>query len=171
MSTFNRPHFLKMQLECILKQTYKNFEIVISDNDIGQSAKKVVECFKDKRIRYFANVENLGMIKSFNKSIERSVGDFIVMITDDDPIYEDSLQILVDLRNKFPNYGVYAGCGDWIIGNESAAYTQKLSIGSHSKISNFIEPNAVEIINSRDFLYEYIAGKLSKAFYYGVAQW
>jgi glycosyltransferase involved in cell wall biosynthesis len=164
MSTYKRPDFLKNQLECILKQTYKNFEIVISDNDTEQSAKQIASAFNDSRIKYFANTENLGMIKSFNKSIEKSIGDYIVMITDDDPIYVDSLQILIDLSIKYPNYGVYAGCGDWIIGNESAANTQKQKIGSHSKLSADIFPNGIEIIRGEQFLYEYISGKLRKAF-------
>lgn len=164
MSTYKRPDFLKVQLETILKQTYPYFEIVISDNDIDQSAKTIAEGFSDKRIKYFANSENFGMIKSFNKSIERSTGDFIVMITDDDPIYPEALQILIDLHFQYPHFGVYAGCADWIIGNEDASYTQKIEIGTHEKKSALINDGAIEVINADDFLYEYVAGKLNKAF-------
>src|SRR2546422_6918663 len=44
--------------------------------------------------------------KSFNKSLERSSGEFIVMITDDDPVYPEMLQTLYDLSVNYPGYGL-----------------------------------------------------------------
>ena len=164
MSTYNRPVFLETQLTSLLKQSYTNFEIIISDNDVAQSAKNVANSFLDKRIKYFANEENLGMIKSFNKSVGRSSGEFIIMITDDDPLYFETLQTLVDLSNQFPLYGVYAGCGDWIIANQYAVDTQKMPVGTHAKLSPYLNDKEVVLIEKENFIYEYIAGKLSKSF-------
>ena len=76
MSTFKRPALLKTQLSSLLQQTLKDFEIVVSDNDPDSSAREVVSEFNDNRVKYFSNKENLGMINSFNKSIERSLGEF-----------------------------------------------------------------------------------------------
>ena len=53
------------------------------------------------------------MKPSFNKSIERSSGDFIVMIADDDPVYFDMLETLINLYIKFPLKGMYMGGCDW----------------------------------------------------------
>ena len=97
MSTYKRPELLKTQLSTILKQTFTDFEIVVSDNDPDCSARNTVSGFQDIRLQYFSNVENLGMIKSFNKSIERSSADFIVMVTDDDPVDIDFLQTFYNL--------------------------------------------------------------------------
>ena len=74
MSTYKRPGLLKTQLSSILQQTFSNFEVVISDNDPDCSARDTVSSFQDIRLQYFSNIENLGMIKSFNKSIERARG-------------------------------------------------------------------------------------------------
>lgn len=164
MSTYKRPDRLKTQLHTILLQTYSNFEVIISDNDEAKSAKDIVECFADPRLRYFSNDGNIGMISSFNKSIERSKGEFIVMITDDDPIYPSALQTLTDLSNQYPNYGIYAGCGDWIIDNNSASDTQKLKIGVHPQKSPQLLANEVKIIQGDNFIYEYINGILREAF-------
>lgn len=109
ISTFRRPDFLQQQLSSLLKQTFTNFEIVISDNDPEGSANNVCLSFKDNRIRYFHNKENLGMIKSFNKSIERARTDFIVMVTDDDPVDMDFLSVAYSLWTKNSDYGIYAG--------------------------------------------------------------
>src|ERR1700737_1288189 len=86
-STYKRPEFLESTLQSILKQTFQDFEVIVSDNDTEQSGKRVVESFNDSRFKYFPNPENLGMKKSFNLSLNRSSGEFIIMIADDDPLY------------------------------------------------------------------------------------
>lgn len=131
ISTFKRPDFLHQQLSSLLKQTFTNFEIVISDNDPEGSAGEVCLSFKDNRIRYFHNQENLGMIKSFNKSIERARTDFIVMVTDDDPVEYDFLSVAHSLWITKPNYGIYGGFQ-----------------------RNYKRPSEIEIIQKEDFIRE-----------------
>ena len=110
MSTYKRPQLLKSQLASILQQTFTNFEVVISDNDPDCSAQETVSGFQDIRLQYFSNVENLGMIKSFNKSIERARGEYVVMITDDDPVIPVMLERFYSIINENPGFGIYCGC-------------------------------------------------------------
>jgi len=110
MSTYKRPALLKTQLSSILQQTFSNFEVVISDNDPDCSARETVSGFQDKRLQYFSNVENLGMIKSFNKSIERARGRYVVMITDDDPVLPGMLESFHKIITENPGFGIYCGC-------------------------------------------------------------
>src|SRR5450432_4216596 len=109
MSTYKRPVLLKNALKLIAKQTFRNFEVVVSDNDPEGSAKPVVESFNDKRFRYFFNEEDLGMIRSYNKSIERASTPFIVMITDDDPVSDNLLEELFQLHNQYKGHSIYCG--------------------------------------------------------------
>ena len=110
MSTYKRPTLLKKQLSIILKQTFSDFEVVVSDNDPDCSAKEIIQSFKDNRLLYFSNVENIGMTNSFNKSISLSRGKYVVMITDDDPVLPDMLEIFYNIINKNPGLGIYCGC-------------------------------------------------------------
>ena len=109
MSTYNRPTFLKTQIEVLLKQSFKNFEIVIADNDPNASGKAVADLFNDERVKYECNVENLGMVKSFNRSIDRAEGEFVVMITDDDPVHTNMLEFFYNLSQQYPNSSLYSG--------------------------------------------------------------
>jgi len=164
MSTYKRPAILKEQLKNILLQEYTHFEIIISDNDTDASAKAVAEEIADPRIKYFTNEVNLGMVKSFNKSVERSSGAYVVMITDDDPVYPDMLSTLIALRNTHPGYGVYAGCGDLIIENEFAAKTLKQNEGTNSSILKDI-PEGSFIEMQKDKITEaYLDGLFSKTY-------
>jgi len=109
MSTYQRPQFLQKQLQTIGLQTFRNFEVIISDNDPAQSAASVVAELSDSRFKYFSNGSNLGMIASFNKSIERAAGEYIVMITDDDPVKEQFLSELHEMHQGDSSLSLYAG--------------------------------------------------------------
>lgn len=109
ISTYKRPQILLTQLQLLSQQTYTNFEVVVSDNDPAQSAKSIVESLNDKRFKYYANEINLGMIKSFNQSIERSTSPYIVMITDDDPLDNHFLEEMTPLIANYPKRSLYCG--------------------------------------------------------------
>lgn len=164
MSTYKRPAQLKAQLEGIISQEYKNIEIIVSDNDPDGSGREAAESISDSRIKYYANAENLGMVKSFNKSISRSKGDFIVMVTDDDPVYPEMLSILLDLRAKHSGYGVYAGCGDWIVETEFSAHSLKEHIGVKKTILKEFPEGEIVIAEADLFPVIYLEGLFSKTF-------
>lgn len=109
MSTYKRPEILRKQLYSLSQQTFTNFEVVVSDNDPENTGRKVVQDLNDVRFKYFANGVNLGMMQSFNLSIERATADYIVMITDDDPVVENFLAELYNIYIRNNSYGLYAG--------------------------------------------------------------
>ncbi|HEY4876428.1 MAG TPA: glycosyltransferase family 2 protein [Puia sp.] len=109
ISTYKRPEILSKQLKLLLQQTHSDFFIVISDNDPESSGKKVIEQINDSRIQYYPNGENIGIIKSFNKSIERSVTEYVVMVTDDDPLQINFLEEIIPLIKNYPGYSMYSG--------------------------------------------------------------
>jgi len=136
MSTYKRADLLKETLFTIAKQTYSDFEVIISDNDPERSAEPVVKNMQDKRFKYFCNGENLGMISSFNKSIERASSDYIVMITDDDPIYPGMLDTLIKLYKAYPDYGVYHGGCDVIYNTPEMAESCRGKVGVNSCLAD-----------------------------------
>ncbi len=152
MSTFKRPVFLKEQLEIILKQSYRDFEVVISDNDPDCSAEKIIKEIGDPRLKYSPNNENLGMIKSFNNSIEKSKGCYIVMITDDDPVVPEMLETLRMLENKYPGYGMYLGGCDWFCTHHVVAKLYGLKVGTNSCLSNNHDLNYIKAYDSGEFV-------------------
>jgi len=136
MSTYKRPDFLRKAILTLQKQIFQDFEVIISDNDPEGSAREVVSSFKDSRFKYFHNGVNLGMVKSFNKSIERSSAEYIVMITDDDPVYPEMLETLYSQYKNFPGFGVYHGGCDVIYFNPEMAYSCRGKVGTNSCLSN-----------------------------------
>ena len=53
VNCYNGEKFLKRAIRSILSQTYKNFEIIFWDNCSTDSSKKIINGFKDKRLKKF----------------------------------------------------------------------------------------------------------------------
>jgi glycosyltransferase involved in cell wall biosynthesis len=160
MSTFRRPDFLRKSLTQIRQQTFRDFEVVISDNDPEGSAASVVQELQDARFKYYHNGDNLGMVRSFNKSIERATGQFIVMITDDDPVYPEMLQTLYDLSLQYPGYGMYFGGHNTYFESLLEARMSKVKIGMISGLAD-AEIGAVKEFNASVFPLKYLQTELA----------
>lgn len=84
---YNRPEGLLRTLECILQQTYRHLEIIVSDNCSPTDAvEKVVEQVKvrDERIHYFRQPQNIGMHSNFKFTLAQATGEFFMWAADDD---------------------------------------------------------------------------------------
>ena len=87
MPAYNRPKSLSNAIECIINQTYKNLEIIISDNaSISNEIEDIVKIYMkhDKRIIYRKQKKNLGAEKNFQYLINKASGEYFLMAADDD---------------------------------------------------------------------------------------
>lgn len=159
MTTYKRPGFLKEQLQTILKQTFSDFSIIVSDNDEEGSAEIVVKEVNDPRISYYRNEENLGMVKSFNRSLARATSEYVVMITDDDPVYPDMLSILRELTFRYPGYGMYMGGCDIMCHNPTVAKSSRLKVGTNSCLAD-LPIGTIRTFTGEQFPFAYFKGEI-----------
>lgn len=106
---YNGEKFIAKTLESIINQTYKNLEIIVSDNLSTDSTINIVKEFMaiDKRIKLNINPINLGFSGNLNKIIELSNAEYIALYHADD-IYEPTI---VEEQVKFLNENTeLAGC-------------------------------------------------------------
>lgn len=88
--TYNRANtYLRCALRSAVNQTYKNIEIIVSDNCSPDNTESVVKEFDDLRIRYYRHKENIGPVNNRNFCLERSQGKYFVLLSDDDQIDDD----------------------------------------------------------------------------------
>ena len=121
--TFNRKALLKECLQSLLKQSYKNFEILLIDNASTDGTHEYVEDLIDnKTVLYFNTGANLGGAGGFNYGIREAMKrDYdYVWLMDDDSIAEDkdALKILVDKAAYLKDdFSFLAGVVRWTDGN------------------------------------------------------
>lgn len=116
-----KSKFLIECIESILNQTFKDFEIIILNDASPENVEEIVENFHDSRIRYYKNKKNVGAINvvyNWNKCLNYAIGEYIVMIGDDDVLMPYFLEKYNALIEKFPNFGVYH-CRSYIINEQS----------------------------------------------------
>jgi glycosyltransferase involved in cell wall biosynthesis len=101
---YNGENFLEDALTSILGQTYKDIEVVISDNASTDRTegicRKFVEC--DPRVRYVRNEQNLGPARNYNNTFHLSRGELFKWAAHDDTYAPDYLEKCVAVLDNDP---------------------------------------------------------------------
>jgi len=87
MATYNDPlDYLTLSVESIIKQTYKNWELLIVDDSTKSEVIDTLDTFgkKDSRIKIVRKNNKLGFVKSLNVGIHESCGTYIARMDSDD---------------------------------------------------------------------------------------
>jgi glycosyltransferase involved in cell wall biosynthesis len=85
--TYNRPEGLRRTLISICEQSYRNLEIIVSDNaSTGDEVEKTVREFmaKDTRIQFHRQPENHGPSHNFQFVLDQAHGEYFMWVADDD---------------------------------------------------------------------------------------
>jgi len=105
--TYNRADgYLRQALESALNQTYKNIEVIVSDNCSTDNTEAVVRAFSDQRLRYFRHDENIGANNNFNFCVEQARGDYFLLLHDDDMIDSDFVHVCMKAADYRPDFGI-----------------------------------------------------------------
>ena len=108
--TYKRPDQLLSAVNSVLQQTYKDFEIVVvNDNkDDHETISALLGTLKDPRIKYLKNERKKGGNGARNTGILHSNGEFIAFLDDDDTWFPEKLAEQVSKMESLDNS--WAGC-------------------------------------------------------------
>jgi len=104
MPCYNRQDYIGEAIESVLAQSFRDFELVITDNCSTDGTVEIIKKYalKDSRIRFYVNDSNLGVISNFNKNILLSRGEYIKFFFSDDVLAPRCLEVFVDVMGKHP---------------------------------------------------------------------
>jgi glycosyltransferase involved in cell wall biosynthesis len=98
--TYNRPAGLRKALTAITRQSYRNIEVIVSDNGSpGEEVKQVVKEFSngDPRVIFYSHDVNQGPTFNFRFVLEKANADYFMWAADDDEWLEDNfLELLME---------------------------------------------------------------------------
>ncbi len=108
MGVYNIPEKeqLKLSIDSILNQTYKNFEFIIIDDGSTNDTYEWLEdlCKNDSRVKLFKNEQNMGLQKTLNKGIKLSKGEYIARMDGDDYCTLDRFEKQINFLSNHPEY-------------------------------------------------------------------
>jgi len=159
--TYNRPLDLKMAISSVLRQDFRDSEIVVSDNSQNTKSEKICQKLQDKRIKYFRNKTNIGFYKNLYVAIKRASGNYIFILGDDDLILKvQTLSNVYKLISKY-HYGyirlkyVYYKNFNYIFSHFNTNRTERDEIKKN-------QPNADVYQFIYDAVFQFISGNIFK---------
>lgn len=100
----NGALYLAQALDSILAQTFKDFEIIISDNASTDATEDICRLYaqKDDRIRYSRNPQNIGGANNENRTVQLARGKYFRWAAHDDVLAPELLEKCVLVMERHP---------------------------------------------------------------------
>ena len=98
--TYNRGSLILDSLNSVIRQTYKNLEIIIVDDCSTDNTEEIIRNAGDNRIIYHKLLKNSGACTARNKGIELANGEYIAFNDSDDIWHENKLEKQIDFLLK-----------------------------------------------------------------------
>ena len=100
IATYNGQKYIREQIDSILNQTYKNINIIISDDGSKDSTPDILKEYqkRDNRIKVYIQQENLGVVKNIEFLLNHVESPYYMLADQDDfwlpQKVEKSLEVL-----------------------------------------------------------------------------
>lgn len=108
--TYNSAKHLKSAIQSVLDQTYKDFELIIVDNNSSDNTFDIVSSYSDPRVYYLKNPLTVSMAENWNICVKAAKGEYVCLLHADDTYLSELLQNEVEVMSKDPEIGyVYSG--------------------------------------------------------------
>lgn len=165
LPTRNRLELLRYAVESVRLQDYQDWEIIISDNASTDDVAGFAASCNDERIRCFRTECLLPVTENWNAALERSSGDYLIMLGDDDGLMRGCLsaarRMIVDWEGPDAIYTqalqfAYPG----VIPGEKKAFIQ-------TAYNAFLEGAREPFLLSRETALEMVQSALDFRLWYG----
>lgn len=94
---YNAESFLERTILSVISQTYKNWELILIDDDSNDRSAEIISQYQntDKRIRYIKLSENQGAAVARNQGIQMATGSFLAFLDSDDVWSPEKLSLQI----------------------------------------------------------------------------
>lgn len=122
MGIYNCAETLGEAIECILHQTFSDWELIMCDDGSRDNTLEVARQYmqQDPRIRVIRNPANLGLNKTLNNCLAEAHGQFIARMDGDDLCDPTRLEKEMKVLQEHPEYdivstemGMFDADGQW----------------------------------------------------------
>jgi glycosyltransferase involved in cell wall biosynthesis len=153
--TYNRAELVKGCVESALAQSYRNVEVMVSDNASPDNTLEVLKTITDKRLRVLTSPENVGPIENHAKCVREARGDYVVLVSDDNLLDSRFLEKCAQMIKQEPGLPIVMAAYDNLIIDEFYENERRVVPPILSK------KLSTGIWNGIDVLREYFQGKIS----------
>jgi glycosyltransferase involved in cell wall biosynthesis len=103
---YNKANYIVETINSVINQTFSDFEIIVINDGSTDNSLEIAESIQDKRITIYTT-KNKGVSAARNFGIKKAKSQFIGFLDADDIWYDNHLEKLDILLQKFPDCGMY----------------------------------------------------------------
>jgi glycosyltransferase involved in cell wall biosynthesis len=119
ITNYNYGSYIEEAIDSVLKQSYKNIEILIIDDGSTDDSKSIIENYSERLNIQAIYQANKGLTKTNNIALAMAKGNYIVRLDADDKFHADSIEKLV---LGFNSDSVAMVFGNWNVVDESGGF-------------------------------------------------
>ncbi len=121
MPVYNGAEYLRPAIDCLLKQTFKDFELIIVNDGSTDNTQEIIDSYDDARIVCLQQ-ENQGVARSLNNGLNMARGKFVRRHDADDVSLHDALEKQVSFLETHPEYVMVSNQQAFMTSNGKIAY-------------------------------------------------
>lgn len=152
--TYNRAKKLERAVHALVGGSYKNIEIIISDNASSDETQNICSAFvaSDSRVKYFRHAENQGPTKNFEFARDQATGKYFLWHGDDDYLDTDYIRTCVAELEQYPSLVLASGLGAYHNGDNTLTHYGNV-IQSDSDVPFFRVMKYLSLVGDNSIFY------------------
>ena len=161
LPTYNCENIIGNKIEELLKQSFKDYVLIISDNNSTDNTVKICESMskKDNRIVFFQQDKNKGPFWNFNFLLQKAQTNYFVMTTPDDILSKNFLESNINILEKCKE--LVGSIGECSLFNriiDSNSHKSEINILNNSRKYQYVHPVKGELKEKIRFYLDFQMG-------------
>jgi len=99
---YNCESHIRETIDSVLNQTFRDFELVVLDDQSTDRSAEIVQSINDPRVRYELNPKRLGFFGNWNRCLETMSGTYCKLLPHDDTLEPTCLAEQVQVLDQHP---------------------------------------------------------------------
>lgn len=100
---YNRALLVRAAIESVLRQSFRDFEILVINDGSTDALEEKLKEFKDRRVKCFSYAKNRGAAHARNVGIKKAKSEYIAFLDSDDEWEKDKLLRQLDFMQRANN--------------------------------------------------------------------
>lgn len=145
--TIGRINYLRGAIDSVLNQSYRNIEIIVSDNKSDISIQHALSDYFDERIHFVRRETRLDFISHINLCIREAKGTYLMILSDDDLMSQNYIESMVTDFDLDSSIGI--------------GLSPQIILGASDYELTKIDSDGSRLIHGWDFIEKYFLGELN----------
>ncbi len=136
---YNGVKFLDCCFDSILRQSYKNIELVVVNDGSTDNSEEIILGYRSKieekgYIFKYIKQENQGAAAAVNTALKEITGEFLMLYDVDDILFNDCVKEKAEFLHSHPQYGMVRNNGYYV--TEKKPFGKRIFIKSNKQLKN-----------------------------------